>query len=101
MNLKNNCWIRDITGLLFGASNVGCILWNDLSCGCLFVMISALTIREFGSLGNSIDGVEINKTITSLGGAYLFMSFMSFCIGAYGSKVFIPYFLLILYLLIS
>ena len=80
---------------------MGCILWNPLAFGCLFVIISTLTIREFGTLVNRIEGVDINKTITSLGGAYLFMAFMAFCIGAYDSKVFIPYVLLVLYLLIS
>ena len=99
--MKNNFVIRAITGILFVAVIVGCILWNPLAFGCLFVFISALTIREFGSLVNRIEGVDINKTITSLGGAYLFMAFMAFCIGAYDSKVFIPYVLLILYLLIS
>ena len=99
--MKNNFIIRAITGILFVAVIVGCILWNPLAFGCLFVIISTLTIREFGTLVNRIEGVDINKTITSLGGAYLFMAFMAFCIGAYDSKVFIPYVLLVLYLLIS
>ena len=99
--MKNNFLIRAITGLLFVAIIVGCILWNPLSFGCLFVLISTFTIREFDNLVNTIDGVDVNKTITSLGGAYLYMAFMAFCIGAYDSKVFIPYVLLILYILIS
>ena len=99
--MKNNFIIRAITGILFVAVIIGCILWNPLAFGCLFVIISALTIREFGHLVNRLEGVSINKTITALGGAYLFLAFMSFCIGAYDSKVFIPYVLLILYLLIS
>ncbi len=99
--MKNNFITRAITGLIFVAVIIGCILWNPLSFGCLFVLISALTIREFGQLVNHIEGVSINKTITSLGGAYLFMAFMAYCIDIYDSKVFIPYVLLILYLLIS
>ena len=99
--MKNNFLIRTITGVLFVAIIIGCILWNPLAFGCLFVIVSMLTIREFGSLVNKIEGVEINKMITSIGGAYLFLAFMAFCIGVYDSKIFIPYVLLILYLFIS
>ncbi len=99
--MKNNFIIRAITGILFVAVIVGCILWNPLAFGCLFVIITSLTIREFGNLVNKLEDVEINKTITTLGGAYLFMAFMAYCIGAYSSKIFIPYVLLILYLFIS
>lgn len=92
---------RAITGALFVAILVGCILYDPLSFGALFVLISALTIREFGHLFNQTEGVSVNKSITMLGGAYLFLAFMGFCIDASDSKIFIPYLLLILYLMIS
>ena len=64
--------------------------------------ISALTIYEFGQLINSrAEGVNVNKTIIMLGGAYLFLAVMGFCIDAADSKIFIPYLLLLLYLMIS
>lgn len=98
----NNFAQRTITGILFVAILVGCILFGPISFGVLFVLISALTIFEFGQLINKhIEGVQINKTITMLGGAYLFLAIMGFCMDATDSKVFIPYVLLILYLLIS
>jgi len=99
--LKNNFKQRTITGALFVAILVGCILYDPLSFGALFVLISALTVREFGHLLNETQGVGINKTITMLGGAYLFLSFMGFCIDAADSKIFIPYLVLLLYLMIS
>jgi phosphatidate cytidylyltransferase len=99
--LKSNFLLRTITGLLFVAILVGCILYEPISFGALFILISGLTIYEFGQLVNKIDGVEINKTITMLGGAYLFLAIMGFCINAADSKVFIPYVLLLLYLMIS
>lgn len=92
---------RAITGILFAAILVGCILYGPLSFGALFVMISALTVREFGHLFNQKEGVSVNKMITMLGGAYLFLAFMGFCIDAADSKIFIPYLLLMLYLMIS
>lgn len=80
---------------------VGCILYNPLSFGALFVIISALTVREFSHLVNSIKGVSVNKTITMLGGAYLFLAIMGFCIDASDSKIFIPYLILLLYMMVS
>ncbi|HJF04998.1 MAG TPA: phosphatidate cytidylyltransferase, partial [Bacteroides thetaiotaomicron] len=44
---------RAITGILFVAILVGCILYNSFSFGILFMAISALTIYEFGQLINS------------------------------------------------
>ena len=99
--MKNNFIQRAITGVLFVAVLIGCILYDPLSFGTLFVIISALTVREFSHLLNQTDGVSINKTITMLGGAYLFLSFMGYCIDAADSKIFIPYLLLLLYLMIS
>lgn len=100
--LKNNFIQRAITGILFVAVLIGCILYDPLTFGALFVIISALAIREFGHLLNQAEGVSINKTITMLGGAYLFLAVMGFCIDtAGGSKIFIPYLLLVLYLIVS
>ena len=86
---------RAITGILFVAILVGCILYNSFSFGILFMAISALTIYEFGQLVNSrAEGANVNKTIIMLGGAYLFLAVMGFCIDAADSKIFIPYLLL-------
>ena len=41
---------RAITGILFVAILVGCILYNSFSFGILFLAISALTIYDFGQL---------------------------------------------------
>jgi cytidylyltransferase family len=64
-------------------------------------VISALTIREFGHLINQVEGVSINKNITMLAGVYLYMAVMAFCTNLSGSKIFLPYLLLIMYLMIS
>ena len=99
--MKNNFLQRAITGILFVAIIVGCILYDPLAFGTLFVIVSALTIREFGHLVNQSGEVSINRTITMLGGAYLFVAIMGFCIDAAGSKIFIPYLILIIYLMVS
>ena len=99
--MKNTFLQRAITGILFVAIIVGCILYDPLAFGTLFVTVSALTIREFGHLVNQSGEVSINRTITMLGGAYLFLAIMGFCIDAAGSKIFIPYLILIIYLMVS
>lgn len=66
------------------------------------MIISSMTIYEFGLLiNNRVEGVNVNKSIIMLGGAYLFLAIMGFCIDVTDAKVFIPYILLILYLMIS
>ena len=85
----NNFIKRAITGVLFVAILVGGILYDAFSFGILFTAISALTIYEFGQLVNMrAEGVKINKTINMLGGAYLFLAIMGFCIDAADSKIF-------------
>ena len=90
--MASNFIKRAITGVLFVAILVGCILYTSFSFGILFIIISALTIYEFGQLVNMrADGVNVNKTIIMLGGAYLFLAVMGFCIDAADSKIFFPF----------
>ena len=81
--MKSNFLQRAITGILFVGVLVGCILYDPWTFSALFVVISALTIREFGHLINQVEGV------------------MAFCTNLSGSKIFLPYLLLIMYLMIS
>lgn len=77
----NNFIKRAITGVLFVAILVGCILYGAFSFGILFTAISALAIYEFGQLVNMrAEGVQINKAINMLGGAYLFLAIMGFAL---------------------
>ncbi len=98
--VKSNFLKRTLTGIVFVAILVGCILFNPLSFTILFVLVSALTIREFGQLVNKSGNVDVNKTITMLGGAYLFFAFTYFCLNG-KAEAFIPYLFLLLYLMIS
>ena len=99
--MKSNFLQRAITGILFVGVLVGGILYDPWTFSALFVVISALTIREFGHLINQVEGVSINKNITMLAGVYLYMAVMAFCTNLSGSKIFLPYLLLIMYLMIS
>ena len=99
--MKNNFIQRAVTGALFVVILVGCILYSPLSFGILFTIIGALSVHEFAHLVNRNSGVSINKTITALGGAYLFLALMGFCTSAIDARVFLPYLGLLLYLMIT
>ena len=100
--MKNNFIQRAVTGVLFVIVLVGCILYSPLSFGILFTIISVLSVHEFAQLVSKSSEVSINKTITALGGAYLFLALMSFCtLQSVGSRVFLPYLGLLLYMMIT
>ena len=100
--MKNNFIQRAVTGVLFVIVLVGCILYSPLSFGILFTIINALSVHEFAQLVSKSDEVSINKTITALGGAYLFLALMSFCTQqSVGARVFLPYLGLLLYMMIT
>lgn len=100
--MKNNFIQRAVTGVLFVIVLVGCILYSPLSFGILFTIISALSVHEFAQLVSKSGEVNINKTITASGGAYLFLALMSFCTQqSVGVRVFLPYLGLLLYMMIT
>ena len=100
--MKNNFIQRAVTGVLFVIVLVGCILYSPLSFGILSTIISVLSVHEFAQLVSKSSEVSINKTITALGGAYLFLALMSFCTQqSVGARVFLPYLGLLLYMMIT
>ncbi len=99
--MKSNFTQRAITGAIFVVVLVGCILWSPISFSLLFTLITALSVHEFSHLMNAYNGGGLNKTITALGGAYLFLAVGSFCIGATDARIFLPYLFLLLYVMIT
>ncbi len=92
---------RAITGLLFVVIMVGGILYNALSFGFLFALISMLTVFEFGQLVNQSGEVYISKVLTSIGAAYLFLAFMAYSMNVEGVRIFTPYLAFLLFILIK
>ena len=100
--MKNNFIQRAVTGVLFVIVLVGCILYSPLSFGILFTIINALSVHEFAQLVSKSSEVSINKTITALRGAYLFLGLKSFCTQqSVGGRVFLPCLGLLLYMMIT
>jgi phosphatidate cytidylyltransferase len=99
--VKSNFLQRAITGIIFVAVLVGCILGGPISFTILFALISALTINEFGTIVNRMENTRMNKPISILAGLFLFLCFGYIGVVPGANEIFIPYLFLILYLFIS
>lgn len=99
--MKSNFIQRAVTGLIFVAVLIGCILGGGIPFTILFALISALTIYEFGTIINRTGKVQMNKRITMLAGVFLFLCFSYTGVVPGSYEIFIPYLFLLMYLLIS
>lgn len=97
---KKNFIIRTITGIVFVAVMVYCLL-NPITMVVLFALITALSIWELCGLVNRWDDIQTNQFICSVAGAYFFFAIAGYCIGYTSAMVFVPYLFIILYLIIS
>ena len=93
--------IRTITGILFVAILVGGIVWNPYSLIILFTVITAMTVWEFTTIVNKNMHLHVNRFITTVAAAYLYVAVWAFNANIMGSEVFIPYLISIIYLLVS
>ena len=96
-----NLLIRTITGILFVVVLIGGIVWNPYSLLLLFTAITALTVWEFTTIANRNMHLHINRFITTIAAAYLFVAVWAFNTNIMGAEVFIPYLISIIYLLVS
>lgn len=95
-----NLITRTITGVLFVAIIiVGFRVPEGMIA--LFALITGLTIWEFTGLVNNVEGVTVNRFISTAAGVYFFLAVAGFCSGITPSAVFIPYLLTVVYLFIS
>lgn len=100
--MKRSFVLRLITGVIFVAAIVCGIIVNPLTFATLFVIITALSIYEFGTLINkSGNEIYVNRIVSIAAGVFLFFAFFGFCSNEEGARIFLPYVLLIMYLLIS
>ncbi len=98
---QKNFITRTLTGALFVAALVGCIIGGKISFFLLFALITALSVWEFCTLVNSRPDVQVNPLICTVSGVYLFAAFFGFHSGLTPLSVFIPYILCIVYLLVA
>ena len=95
-----NLITRTITGVLFVAIIVvGFRVPEGMIA--LFALITGLAVWEFTGLVNNVEGVTVNRFISTAAGVYFFLAVAGFCSGVTPSAVFIPYLLTVVYLFIS
>ena len=92
---------RAITGLIFVAVLIGCIIGSPLSFGLLFSIISAMATAEFCNLMNKHEGVCVNRNICVLGSVSLFLCFFYYGLNPAQTGIFIPYLIITIYLMVS
>ena len=92
---------RAITGIIFVAVLIGCIIGGPLSFGILFCLISALATVEFCQLMNQQEDVQVNRNICVLGSIALFLCFFFYGMNPADTGIFIPYLAILIYLFIS
>lgn len=99
--MKNNFIERTITGVLFVAVLVGCIIGGPVSFTVLFALISGLAIYEFGTIVNKYGDARMNTRMSALGGVVLFLCFGYISLVPGRNEIFIPYLLFPLYIFIE
>lgn len=96
-----NLITRTITGVIFVAVLVGCILYSMYSFCVLFAIVTAAAVWEYTLLINKIPDVRINSLLSTVAAACLFLGVFAFACNMGGGGVFLPYVLLIIYMLIA
>ena len=97
-----NLIVRTLTGILFVVVMVGGIVYSPLTMFPLFACITSLAITEFCNIVNEREDVDINPTICSVSGVYLFAASFLYNYGLpLTQNIFTPYLICIIFLLIS
>lgn len=96
-----NLITRTITGVLFVAILVASIVLHPYILLFVFTAIAALTVWEFTTIVNRNMNLHVNRFITTMAGAYLFIAVWTFNTNIMGAEVFIPYLISLIYLLVS
>lgn len=99
--MKGNFITRALTGAIFVAVLVGCILGGPITFSVLFALICAFTVNEFGNIIKQSGFAEINKPISILASVFLFFGFAYLGTSPGSNEILIPYMFLIMYILIS
>ena len=67
-----NVLVRTLSGALFVAVIVGCILFGMTTFCLLFAVVTALLLSEFNELLAEHDLAQVNSTVSIVSGVYLF-----------------------------
>lgn len=96
----NNLIIRTITGIVYVVVMVLGMMRPDTII-LLFALITGLTMWEYTGLVNDIDGVRVNRFISTIAGVYLVVAVALWRIGMVDFRIFLPYILTIVYMFVE
>lgn len=98
---QSNLVTRTITGVLFVAIMV-CGFLRPEAMIFLFALITGMAIWEYCGLVNDIEGVSVNRFISTVAGVYFFIAVAAWRSGIVTNFViFVPYLLMVIYLFAS
>ena len=98
---QSNLVTRTITGMLFVAIMV-CGFLRPEAMIFLFALITGMAIWEYCGLVNDIEGVSVNRFISTVAGVYFFIAVAAWRSGIVTNFViFVPYLLTVIYLFAS
>lgn len=96
-----NLVTRALTGIIFVAVLVCALYLHSYYFLVVFGLITGLSLWEFYGLVENYENTSTQRLLASLGGAYLFGATYAFTNGLAGGVIFLPYLLLLMYLLIA
>ena len=89
--------IRVATGAVFGIVLLASILYNNISFGALFALVTCLAVNEFCNLVHEYKKTTFSTPIAVVGGLYLFLAFFMQDKVAMPFMLFIPYLILLVF----
>ena len=89
--------VRVATGAVFGIVLLASILYNNISFGVLFALVTCLAVNEFCNLVHEYKKTTFSTPIAVIGGLYLFLAYFMLDKVANPFMLFIPYLILIVF----
>ena len=89
--------VRVATGAVFGIVLLASILYNNISFGALFALVTCLAVNEFCNLVHEYKKTTFSTPIAVIGGLYLFLAFFMLDKVAEPFMLFIPYLILLVF----
>ena len=89
--------VRVATGAVFGITLLACILYNNISFGALFALVTCLAVNEFCNLVHDYKKTTFSTPVAVIGGLYLFLALFMLDKVTEPFMLFVPYLLLVAY----
>lgn len=96
-----NLVIRALTGIIFVVALVSAICINPVFFLILFSLITGLTVWEFSGLLKHYENATLQRAINTIGAIYLFTATFVYANGLTDGKIFLPYLLFIMLMMIA